>query len=106
MRQDFTDQELRDLVSGELFQWHWMLANGCSDGMLLGFRESQLEVGAIDKGEFFISASLFHRPTEFKWEFIGVYVPADHGRSAAFLSELEAKFISCRYPVLVGEILI
>jgi hypothetical protein len=26
MRQDFTDQELMNLVNGELFHWHWRAA--------------------------------------------------------------------------------
>jgi hypothetical protein len=28
MRQDFTDQELRGLVNGKLFHWHWRSAVG------------------------------------------------------------------------------
>ena len=51
MRQDFTDQELRGLVNGESFHWHWRAANGRSGGMLLGVRDETLEVGAIDQGQ-------------------------------------------------------
>jgi hypothetical protein len=70
MRQDFTDQELRSLVSGDLFHWHWRAAVGRSGGMLLGICDDSFEVGAIDQGNFFLSASLFHRETKFKFEFI------------------------------------
>jgi exonuclease III len=36
MRQDFTDQELRGLVNGDLFHWHWRPVVGHSGGMLMG----------------------------------------------------------------------
>jgi exonuclease III len=40
MRHDFTDQELRNLVEGEQFVWHWTPASGRSGGMLMGIRDS------------------------------------------------------------------
>jgi hypothetical protein len=43
MRQDFIDQELRGLVNGELFHWHWRPVVGRSGGMLLLL---QVDVGA------------------------------------------------------------
>jgi hypothetical protein len=101
MRQDFTDQELRSLVSGDLFHWHWRAAVGRSGGMLLGIRDDSFEVGSIDQGNFFLSASLFHRETKFKFEFIGVYGPADHTRSHQFLADLETKVDACQFPVVV-----
>jgi exonuclease III len=48
MRQDFTDQELRGLVNGEVFHWHWRLAAGRSGGMLMAVKDKAFEVGAID----------------------------------------------------------
>jgi endonuclease/exonuclease/phosphatase family metal-dependent hydrolase len=99
MRQDFTDQELRSLVSGDLFHWHWRAVVGQSGGMLLGIRDDSFEVGAIDQGTFFLSASLFLRETNFKFEFIGVYGPADHTRSHQLLADLESKVAACQFPV-------
>jgi hypothetical protein len=58
MRQDFTDQELRNLVNGDLFHWHWRSAVGRSGGMLMGIRDEIFEVGAIDQGTFFLRANL------------------------------------------------
>jgi hypothetical protein len=101
MRQDFSDQELRSLVSGDLFHWHWRAAVGRSGGMLLGIRDDSFEVGAIRQGNFFLSASLFHRETKFKFEFIGVYGPADHTRSHQFLADLESKVAACQLPFAV-----
>jgi exonuclease III len=101
MRQDFIDQELRSLVSGDLFHWHRRAAVGRSGGMLLGIRDDSFEVGAIDQGPFFLSAALFHRETKFKFEFIGVYGPADHSRSLQFLADLDSKVAACQFPVAV-----
>jgi hypothetical protein len=69
--------------------------------MLLGIRDDTFEVGAIDQGTFFLSASLFNRETKFKFDMIGVYGPADHTRSHQFLADLEAKVSSCHFPVVV-----
>jgi exonuclease III len=101
MRQDFTDQELRGLVNGELFHWHWHSAVGRSGGMLLGIRDDTLEVGVIDQGQFFLSASILHRNSGFEFDFIGVYGPADHGRSSQFLGDLETKVLSSSFPVVI-----
>jgi hypothetical protein len=50
MRQEFTDQELRGLVNGDLFHWHWRAVEGRSGGMLLGICDATIEVGSIDQG--------------------------------------------------------
>ena len=59
-------------------------------------------MGAGDRGDYFISASIFHRESKFIFEFIGVYGPADHSIPAAFLDELERKISSSQYPVMLG----
>jgi endonuclease/exonuclease/phosphatase family metal-dependent hydrolase len=101
MPQDFTDHELRGLVNGELFHWHWRAVVGRSGGMLLGIKDETIEVGSIDQGPFFLSASVLHRDSKFKFEFVGVYGPVDHTRSASFLNDLENKVENCAYPVVV-----
>jgi hypothetical protein len=69
--------------------------------MLLGVKDESFEVGAIDQGPFFLSATLLHRESKFKFVFVGVYGPADHARSVSFLSDLENKVENCSYPVVV-----
>jgi exonuclease III len=101
MRQDFTDQDLRTLVEGEQFVWHWTPANGRSGGMLMGIRDSLFEVGALAQGEFFLSAKLYHRPTKFKCEFIGVYGLVDHSHSTSFLQELDGRVDNSQYPIML-----
>jgi hypothetical protein len=70
MHQDFTDQELRGLVNGDLFHWHWRPAVGRSGGMLMGVKVDAFEVGSIDQGVFFLSAAVYHRVSKFKFEAI------------------------------------
>jgi exonuclease III len=101
IRQDFTDQELRSLVNGEVFHWHWRSAVGHSGGMLLGLRDDMFEVGSIDQGSFFLSASVLHRVARFKFELIRVYGPAGHALSSQFLTVLEAKVQSSQFPVVI-----
>jgi hypothetical protein len=91
MKQSFEDHELRSLEIGDRFHWSWLPAVGHSGGMLLGCCDSTLEVGSIEQGRYFLSALTFHREAKFKFEFIGVYGPADHSKSAEFLEELESK---------------
>jgi hypothetical protein len=68
--------------------------------MLLGIKDDALEVGSIDQGQFFLSASILHRHSRFKFEFIGVYGPADHARLSQFLGDLETKVLSSSIPVV------
>ena len=82
IRQDFSLHELESLDMGDKFLWSWVPANGHSGGLLLRVRESTLEVGDTDQGQFFISASIYHRASRFLFQFIGVYGPAAHARSA------------------------
>ena len=69
---------------------------------MLGIRDGSFEVGSVDQGDFFLSALVLHHASNFLFEFIGVYVPADHGRSTELLSELEAKVSRCTRPVMIG----
>ena len=102
MRQDFTDQELKNLECGDKLFWSWKPIAGRLGGMLLGIRDSTLEVGLVDQGQFFQSATIYHRGAKFKFEFICVYGPADHARSVDFLGEIEHKISHCPYLVVVG----
>lgn len=101
IKQDFALQELESLEFGDKFFWSWLPAVGHSGGMLLAFRDSMFEVRSMEKGNFFLSASVVHRVSSFIFQFIGVYGPADHSRSPEFLLELDRVDIS-QYPVVVA----
>ena len=102
MRQSFTMQELECFDLGDKFTWIWGPAPGHLGGMLLGVRDSSLDVGCFGERDFLLYASILHRKTKFKFEFVGVYGPADHSFLGAFLQELEMKVTTSPYPVLVG----
>ena len=55
MRQSFTDQELECFDLGDKFTWIWGPANGRSGGMLLGVRESTLNVGCFGERDFLLN---------------------------------------------------
>jgi endonuclease/exonuclease/phosphatase family metal-dependent hydrolase len=102
IRQEFTLQELEGFEFGDKFFWTWLPTVGQSGGMLLGLRDSTFEVVSTDQGVFFLSATIFHKSTRLIFDFIGVYGRAYHGRSRAFLEELESKVSSTQYPVVVA----
>lgn len=102
IRQSFTCAELDSLDPSDKFDWEWIPVNGQSGGMLLGVRTSTLQVGAIDLKEFLINAFIYHFASKVRFQFVGVYGPADHSRSGAFLNELEQQISSMRFPVIVG----
>jgi exonuclease III len=102
IKQDFSEQELRSLEVGDKFFWCWLPANGHSGGMLLGLRDSVFDVGRVALGQFFISASILCRADNFKFEFIGVYGPADHAFTQVFLQEISARVAASDLPILMG----
>jgi hypothetical protein len=55
-----------------------------------------------DLGEFFVSMSLRHRLTNFIWEMITVYGPAQHARAHEFIAELSKKCVYAALPVVFG----
>nr|XP_051220218.1 uncharacterized protein LOC127337707 [Lolium perenne] len=82
IKQDFSDAELRSLEIGDKFFWDWLPASGQSGGMLIGVRDIMVSNRTLD--------------------IIGVYGPADHGRSREFLQELSVKIATSTRPLLLG----
>jgi exonuclease III len=66
IKQDFSTAELRSLEVGGIFAWNHLPAVGHSGGMLLGFRDESIEVGAWRMGTFFISAIVLQHNTNMK----------------------------------------
>jgi exonuclease III len=102
IKQAFTDQELRGLEVGERFFWSWLPTNGHSRGVLIGFRDSVFEVGTVEIGSFFVSASVLRRADKMKLEIMGIYGPADHASSGRFLEEISSKVARSRFPMIMG----
>jgi exonuclease III len=89
LKEDFSDKELKQVGGRYEFVWNWLPAEGHSGGILLGVKQDVVEVGAFDEGTFFVSALLKHMKTDFKWEVVVVYGPAQHDRLELFLEELK-----------------
>lgn len=102
IKDDFTDQELHGIEVGEKFFWSWLPANGHSGGLLMGVRDSLFEVGTIDRGPFFLSLAVLHRPSKRLLELVGIYGPADHSRTTGFLDEISHKIENCQLPMVMG----
>ena len=102
IKQDFTDAELRSLEVGKRFFWDWLPATRQSGGMLIGVRDSVFEVGAISRGQFFLSVAVLHRVSNRTLDIIGIYGPADRGRSRVFLQEVSDKIASSTRPLIMG----
>jgi exonuclease III len=102
IKQDFSDTELRSLEIGDKFFWDWLPASGQSGGMLNCVRDSMFEVGAISRRQFFLSVAVLHRVSNRTLDIIGIYGPADHGRSRAFLQEVSDKIAALTRLLIMG----
>jgi hypothetical protein len=87
IKEDFTQRELSEIVGDVPFRWVWRKANGHSGGILMGVREDKYEVEDSEVGEFYASMVLRHRTTNYRWELITVYGPANHDKSVDFIAE-------------------
>ena len=78
------------------------MARGHSGGMLMGVRDSLFEVGSMDRGAFFLSLEVLHRPSNLKYSIINIYGPGDHSKTIEFLEEITGKLARCHSPVIMG----
>jgi hypothetical protein len=70
--------------------------------MLIGLRDSSFEVGRVEMGHFFLSASILHRASNRTMEVIGIYGLTDHGQARGFLAEISDKIATCTLPLPMG----
>jgi hypothetical protein len=70
--------------------------------MLIGICDSIFEVGAVEIGTCFVSASVLRRSENLKLEIVGIYGPADHALSASFPEEISAMVARTRFPSILG----
>nr|ADB85341.1 putative retrotransposon protein [Phyllostachys edulis] len=84
------------------FKWNWIPAVGHSGGILMGGKEDMVELEAGDSGSYFVSMVIRDRRTNFRWEMMTVYGPANHDFSSIFLEELDRKCNSTVLPVVIG----
>jgi hypothetical protein len=65
-------------------------------------KDDVFEIEGNEAGEFYVSMVLRHRISNFRWELIMVYEPAQHDRSQDFITELSRKCLYSNLPVVIG----
>jgi hypothetical protein len=68
----------------------------------MGVKEGQLEVEKSEIGYHYVSMVLRDRVSNFMWEHITVYGPAQHEESQDFIFELSRKWMYAVLPVVLG----
>jgi hypothetical protein len=79
-----------------------MADSGHSGGILMGIKEGMHELEDSEVGEFYISMVLRNKVTNFRWELITVYGPAQHNKSIDFIAKLSRKCIYATLPLVFG----
>jgi hypothetical protein len=103
-QRDFSDHMLKDLVNGQDLSWVWTKAEGHSGGTLTGVRNGDLDVLAVDKGNFYSSIKVQDIKENVLWEVINVYGPVQNDRKTEFLEEFLTKIRSIQGSFIMGEI--
>jgi exonuclease III len=75
---------------------------GAFRGILLGVKDRGLEVEDTKVGEFYISMVLRNKVSNFRWELITVYGPANHEKTPDFIAELSRKCLLATLPMVLG----
>jgi hypothetical protein len=101
MKVDFT-HDLSELYRNNNLKWVWKEASGHSGRILMGVRVDNYEVENFEVGDFYVNTELRNRVTNFKWELITVYGPANHNRSVEFIAKLSRKCMCATLPLAFG----
>jgi exonuclease III len=101
-KQDMSKSNLARLSGGADFVWHCLPPKGRSGGLLLGVRDSTLELSLIVEVEFYIKFHLCNKSDKFSWILMAIYGPAQDDHKAAFLTELVRAGQQNTLPTLMG----
>ena len=69
---------------------------------MLEVKEEFLEMESFDSGRFFVSIGIRNKSSNFRWEVMVVYDPANHEFSKIFLEELDSKCKRTTLPLVMG----
>jgi exonuclease III len=100
MKEDFTQREL-EAILGE-FKWVWKGVRGHSGGILMGIKEGSYELEDSDIGNFYVSIVVRQRTTNYRWELVTVYGPAQQDKPRDFIVELSRKCMVATLPLVFG----
>jgi hypothetical protein len=102
MKEEFFQRELAELSGNSHFVWIWLGDKGHSGGILVGVKDGLHEVEDSEIGEYYTSMVLRDKVTNFRWELISVYGPAQHAKSVDFIAELSSKCLYSMLPLVFG----
>jgi hypothetical protein len=68
----------------------------------MDFKDETHEIEDSEIGEFYVSMVLRNRTSNFRWELIIVYGPAQHDKSMDFIAELSRKCLFATLPLVFG----
>ena len=79
-----------------------MAPRGRSGGMILGINLLSFDVGEIEEGDFFILFKVRLRESDFKFNLISIYGPAQGDQKSHFLSEVVRVCSKEALPIIIG----
>jgi hypothetical protein len=100
IKENFTQKELDELFGGNSFSWAWKSTRGTLGGILVGIKVENFEVRETEQGDYFISMVLRNRVSNFRWELVTMYDPAQHQLATNFISQLSMKCMGSTLPML------
>jgi hypothetical protein len=94
------------LCARKIFLWHCNEPKGQSSGILLGIDLDVYDIGAIDKGDYYVKFYLCNKTDYFKWALVAIYGPTQIHSKEQFLTEMVHMCSHEQLSILLGEILI
>ena len=67
IKQEFSDQELKDMSGTVDFVWKWIPAKGHSGGLLLGVKLESFEIEQVELAGYFLGCLVRNRLTNFRF---------------------------------------
>jgi exonuclease III len=104
IKQSFSRTDLLKINPRGDFCWEWLPARGHSGGILLGVKEDNFQVENWEHGAYYQGVTIRDRKSNFRWDLIIVYGPAQHNYSREFLEELDNRCDRAFLPLVIGGI--
>ena len=101
-KRDYSASLLNRLSGGEDFAWVSRPPHGRSGGILIGIRNSSLEILDETGGDFHIKLHIRNKSDNFVWSLVAVYGAAQDAFKPAFLRELVNLAKDNPYPIIIG----
>ena len=101
-KRNYSQSLLNRLSGGEDFEWVSRPPHGRSGGLLIGIRNSSMEIMDETGGDFHIKLQIRNKSDNFIWSLVAVYGAAQDAFKPAFLRELVNLAKDNRHPMIIG----